>query len=356
MFRMRLVSGIALILFATLPRLAFAWADYGGNFSTAYAPTGTHHVDNGVAKDEIYAINANGSVSVGTMTESGANLNFSGWTNLGGVVITPPTAIYWTGHREVFVVGTDNKLYHNQSNDGSTWSGWYWFNIPNNPQLCSSPSAVSWAAGRVDVFATGCDNALHHLWWNGSSWNWESAPGTISSYPVATSTAANRLDVFAMDFNHVLWDRSWNGSSWSWIESSTSGYYPTAAVAPTTSGAPYFAVQSASSAGQMICGEFWAPSTWLTPATYSSRSSSAVPAAVAVQSKIDVYYKDASNVVWREECDTSNQNSTYWRDPSQNTTDTAMAGQIGTVSTPLGPLVMSVGYNGHFYLIRDLIY
>ncbi len=46
---------------------------------------------------------------------------------------------------------------------------------------------ASWAANRLDVFVLGTDNALYHKWWNGSAWGpsvtgFESLGGTIVDF------------------------------------------------------------------------------------------------------------------------------------------------------------------------------
>ena len=56
---------------------------------------------------------------------------------------------------------------------------------------------VSWASGRLDVFARGGDNALWHLPFDNGWGGWESLGGYLTSGPAATSWAPQRIDVFA---------------------------------------------------------------------------------------------------------------------------------------------------------------
>src|SRR5579883_2388491 len=73
---------------------------------------------------------------------------FSGWVELGGNPISVPSAVGWNNHREVFILsGNDLDIWGNTSDDNSTWSGWSPLGAPG--QMCSRPSAVSPAAGRV---------------------------------------------------------------------------------------------------------------------------------------------------------------------------------------------------------------
>ena len=55
---------------------------------------------------------------------------------------------------------------------------------------------VSWASGRLDVFATFVDGQLWHRWFDGQWHEWEPLGGSLSSGPDAASWAPGRLDVF----------------------------------------------------------------------------------------------------------------------------------------------------------------
>ena len=79
--------------------------------------------------------------------------------------------------------------------------------------MASTPSVVSWAAGRLDVFFRGPD---HHLWqaWfesdgnpNTVDWHWFDLGGDIASAPAAITRAFGRIDVFARGPGDRLWLR-----------------------------------------------------------------------------------------------------------------------------------------------------
>ncbi len=79
------------------------------------------------------------------------------------------------------------------------------------------PAAVSWAAGRVDLFGTGADGELRHRWLANGAWSeWESLGGNLDSAPTVASWASGRLDVFARGSgDHQLQKYFSNGwSSW----------------------------------------------------------------------------------------------------------------------------------------------
>ena len=100
------------------------------------------------------------------------------------------------GHRTASIsspLGTDSACWHKWW-DGNAWGGWESL----GGLLISPPTAVCWGPNRIDLFGVGEDSACWHKWWDGKEWGgWESLGGIIVSQPAAVSWAANRLDVFA---------------------------------------------------------------------------------------------------------------------------------------------------------------
>jgi hypothetical protein len=74
----------------------------------------------------------------------------------------------------VFARGGEKQLVH-RFYAGGQWSAWEHL----GGTLASPPAAVSWAAGRVDVFAVDPTNRLLHHYYTGGRWApWE-ALGTM---------------------------------------------------------------------------------------------------------------------------------------------------------------------------------
>ncbi|TMC00532.1 MAG: hypothetical protein E6J40_01845 [Chloroflexi bacterium] len=138
-------------------------------------------------------------------------LYYSGAEMLGGVITSDPDAASWAaGHLDVFARGQDNAIWHRAWN-GTTWGSW---DSLGGVSL-SDAGAVSGTANRIDVFIRGRDNALWHRVWNGSSWaSWESLGGVLSAGPDASSWGAARLDVFIRGQDNALWHRWWDGTAW----------------------------------------------------------------------------------------------------------------------------------------------
>ena len=89
----------------------------------------------------------------------------------------------------VFVRGEDNLLYQKVLINGE-WSDWHWLPVPEVGITTDSPSAVTSADGRVDLFVRGRDNALWHtvFYPNGSQTAWESLGGRLTSGPAAAGS------------------------------------------------------------------------------------------------------------------------------------------------------------------------
>ncbi|MGO9794338.1 MAG: hypothetical protein ACLP8S_33880 [Solirubrobacteraceae bacterium] len=80
-----------------------------------------------------------------------------------------------------------------------------------------APTAVSWGADRIDVFALGTNNELLQWYWDSTSWNGPFEPSGSQSFgstPAVASWGVGRLDVFARgpagDLIHGWYDNGWN--------------------------------------------------------------------------------------------------------------------------------------------------
>ncbi len=135
------------------------------------------------------------------------------WESLAGGLTSAPAAASWAaGRLDVFVRGPDNALWHKWYQNG--WSGWESL----GGVLASDPAVASWGSGRLDVFVRGTDNALWHKWYQNGWSGWESLEGVLTSAPAAASWAAGRLDVFVRGTDNALWHK-WYQNSWSGWES-----------------------------------------------------------------------------------------------------------------------------------------
>ncbi len=133
-----------------------------------------------------------------------------GWQSLGGVIISPPTAVSWAPDRvDVFAIGTDYGLWQLWWTADVGWHYWYGFQSQFS-FTTYAPTVVSWAENRYDIFEVGSeDQALYHRYFDGASWepsaDFEKLGGFCTSRPVAVTRSEGYIDVFVRGGDAGLW-------------------------------------------------------------------------------------------------------------------------------------------------------
>lgn len=142
-------------------------------------------------------------------TDPGPYWNWSHYMTLvlgGGT----PAAVSWgAGRIDVFARGADGSLQHKAYN--GAWNGWE--NLGGG--ILGGPAVASWGPNRLDVFVRGTDSAIFQKTWDGSGWSgFSTFSGTVTSDPAAVSWGANRIDVFARGsdatLRHMWFDGAWH--------------------------------------------------------------------------------------------------------------------------------------------------
>ncbi len=170
------------------------------------------------------------------------------------------------GRLELFATGAmvtnDEAVWHiTQTAPSNGWSGWASLGSPAGAQGLHLPQVCASADGRLEVFATGLDGALWHIWQttpNGGWSNWLShgkPPGTTLNslwHPVIAPNTEGRLELFAVGNDKALW-HIWqiapNGGWSSWTPHGTppgTGF---------SSGAPAMAASADGRLELFICGD-----------------------------------------------------------------------------------------------------
>lgn len=135
--------------------------------------------------------------------------------SLGGLITSEPGAVVQAGTSpriDVFVRGTNGYLYQKYYSAG--WSEYKYLGA----QMAGSPSAVSWAPGRLDVFYVAPHGNLGHGWYDGA-WHFQSliTPGvTVRGHPAAVSYTSGALDVFYRGSDDALHHAYYNSTSGGW--------------------------------------------------------------------------------------------------------------------------------------------
>jgi hypothetical protein len=117
---------------------------------------------------------------------------------------------------DIFVVGSDRAMYHRYSNGGDWQPIDHWENLGGAFAYNSSPTAVTWAPHRIDIFAQGKYNHILHKAWDGNSWlpsqtgEWEDLGGNIRAYtsPTAVSWGRQRADIFVVGIEGDIYHKA----------------------------------------------------------------------------------------------------------------------------------------------------
>jgi hypothetical protein len=127
-----------------------------------------------------------------------------------------PTAVSWgAGRLDLFVRGRSGELYQNYREQGR-WSGWRVPDAFRGVELRSAPSCAAWGEGRLSCVALiAGDLAIWHFFFDGLGWARESLGGEASSAPVIVSPRTNQLAVFVAGGGGRLFGKGWVPGRWS---------------------------------------------------------------------------------------------------------------------------------------------
>lgn len=166
-------------------------------------------------------------------------------------------------------------------------------------QICAGimvgdPKTVSWASGRLDVFARAANGSLLHKWWDGAAWHgWESLGGRMIGDPAPVASGSESLDVFVRGTDNHLWlDTYRSATGWQWSEPGGVLKASPAAVSPSPGVAD--AVVEGADLG------LW---HWSNVGGWSAAlggTLAGAPAAVASGSgQVDVFVEQADQALWQ---------------------------------------------------------
>jgi hypothetical protein len=141
------------------------------------------------------------------------------WTSLGKPTVTikssPAVGQNADGRLEVFTTGSDGTLWHIWQNvPNGTWHNWDTLNKPPTANALTMPGVGKNADGRLEVFTIGTDGALWHIWQttpNGAWGNWFSSGQPSTSQlnaqfpPFIAHDADGRLEAFTIGADGALW-------------------------------------------------------------------------------------------------------------------------------------------------------
>jgi hypothetical protein len=137
---------------------------------------------------------------------------------LPGQWLSTPSAVGFPGGRiDVVGIGSDRRVWH-QFWDGQRWLGLERISDAFEVLHGTGAAIVSRSTDRFDVFAVDSDNRMRQVVFSGG--DWQDIPGEIgagrwSSSPGAASRAPDRFDLIARGKQGELFHQAWDGKTWS---------------------------------------------------------------------------------------------------------------------------------------------
>ncbi|WP_107658761.1 hypothetical protein [Nocardia suismassiliense] len=188
---------------STRPQSWTRWEDLGPVFPLPAGIGAGPAVCRSRWRMDIFALSATGPPFEMLHMYYDDNHGFMGWESLGGEWydapdggFRTPAATTWGPDRiDVFAVGRDNEIHHQWTeNAGVDWSGWYAIGGVTEHGL----AACSWGPGRIDLFHRGTDASIYHAWLDAdeAGWSgWEDMGGVTDHAVALGSRGRGRLDL-----------------------------------------------------------------------------------------------------------------------------------------------------------------
>lgn len=170
---------------------------------TYHAPTAVARAD---ANDRMFLLlrATNGN----TWAQAWTGAGWSSLVNIDGIATHQPVGISrMPGHLDVFVRGTDGRIWTKARSTEGAWSpsvtGWDPLPLGNGEPSVDAPAVTSWGANRLDAFMAGEGGGLYWQYWAGAGWSgWQRISPASDTWgfagsPAAVVTGPNRIDVVA---------------------------------------------------------------------------------------------------------------------------------------------------------------
>ena len=299
---------------------------------------------------DVFAVAANGR----TMSDWwDASSGWAGWFHVSGGIASPggngspvTSIARYSGHLDLFVVGTDNRVYSAFWDASSGWSGWFTIGT----LTCRPGSTVNVVArnpNHLDLFTTAADGRTMSTWWDASGgWaNWFQVMGGVAA-PGATVTAIARypfhLDLFTVGTDNRVYSSWWDErSGWhGWFALGTQKCRPDSTVTVVSRFPDQLDLFTTASDGKIV-STWWNQDkgwgSWFQVSGGVASNGSVVTAISRYSNHLDLFVVGTDNRIY----------STWWHDT------TGWAGWFnvsGGVSQPGGQVAAIHRFNEHIDL------
>lgn len=162
--------------------------------------------------------------------QTAPNNGWTAWAGLGapapGISIGDPRVVRNAdGRLEVFLLANDQKIWHIwQTSPNGGWSGWFSLGGPAASISNGAPFVGNNADGRIEVFTTGADGAIYHIWQTAPSNGWSSWAELLAPLPgiqffglgAVTNNGDGRFQLFFVASDGALWTIAQSSPSNGW--------------------------------------------------------------------------------------------------------------------------------------------
>lgn len=145
-------------------------------------------------------------------------LGWTAWQDLGGIITSAPAAVSWgAGRIDVFARGGNGELVQRSKDGAGAWSGW---NTPGELRgvvLRSAPSCTSLEVNTINCVALREGyGGVTQFWWDGRGWFRNDLGGDATSAPSIVAWGRGRLSVFVRNSNGTVIHRYWQPGAADW--------------------------------------------------------------------------------------------------------------------------------------------
>jgi hypothetical protein len=187
------------------------WAPLGGPNAGTFA--GAPALVTRPGRTDVFVRGTDNKLWQRTRTSAGG---WSGWTDLGGILVdSPAAATDANGNITVAVRGIDDQVYQ-RAFVGGSWSGWTRLGGPNTGRFTGAP-ALAARPGRTDLFVRGTDDKLwQRRWTSAGGWtDWTALGGILVDGPAAATDTNGNITVAVRGIDDRVYHREFIGGSWS---------------------------------------------------------------------------------------------------------------------------------------------
>jgi peptidoglycan/xylan/chitin deacetylase (PgdA/CDA1 family) len=218
---------------------------------------------------------------------------WSAQTTLGGKIVGAPAAARAGATLVVAGRGTDGALWL-RTNAQGTWGPWQGL----GGILAAAPAVIGDPAGGIDVFVRGTDNRLYTKARRaGGTWSaWSSVGSGVASGPAALGTGGGGAEVYVTRADHTVWMRSRSAAGWSaWQPLGGLTYTAVAATRDAPSGTTWVFARGTNN---VLYAKQHRAGVWTGWQSFGTTLIDAPAAVAGASGGIDVVVRGTDNALW----------------------------------------------------------